>query len=120
MRGGAVYGASDRYAAEPADRYYQRVYNEYIAGKQAAGEDVSNIAADRFIERLFEQGIGCSVHYIPLHQQPYWRDRYGLKAGDFPHSQFAYEQMLSLPIYTRMTVADVERVIDAVRRTLAG
>ncbi|MBP7685968.1 MAG: hypothetical protein KBB95_28910, partial [Deltaproteobacteria bacterium] len=39
-------------AAEPADRYYQRVYNEYIAGKQAAGEDVSNIAADRFIERL--------------------------------------------------------------------
>ncbi|MCA9575719.1 MAG: MXAN_5187 C-terminal domain-containing protein [Polyangiales bacterium] len=39
-------------AAEPAAQYYQRVYNEYIAAKQAAGEDVSNIAADRFIERL--------------------------------------------------------------------
>jgi len=39
-------------AAEPAAQYYQRVYNEYIAAKQAAGEDVSNIGADRFIERL--------------------------------------------------------------------
>ncbi len=39
-------------AAEPADQYYQRVYNEYIQAKQAAGEDVSNIAPDRFIERL--------------------------------------------------------------------
>jgi dTDP-4-amino-4,6-dideoxygalactose transaminase len=32
------------------------------------------VARDVFIERLFEQGIGCSVHYIPLHLQPYWRD----------------------------------------------
>jgi dTDP-4-amino-4,6-dideoxygalactose transaminase len=80
----------------------------------------AGIARDRFIERLYDLGIGCSVHYIPLHLQPYWRDRYGLKATDFPHSQHAFEQMLSLPIYTRMTDADVERVIDAVRRTLAG
>jgi dTDP-4-amino-4,6-dideoxygalactose transaminase len=64
-------------------------------------------------------GIGCSVHYIPLHLHPYWRDRYALRAADFPHSQHAYEQMLSLPIYTRMTDADVQRVVDAVRGLLA-
>jgi len=80
----------------------------------------AGIARDRFIERLYDLGIGCSVHYIPLHLQPYWRDRYDLNAADFPHSQHAFEQMLSLPIYTRMTDADVERVIDAVRHTLAG
>jgi dTDP-4-amino-4,6-dideoxygalactose transaminase len=80
----------------------------------------AGVARDRFIECLYDLGIGCSVHYIPLHLQPYWRDRYALKAADFPHSQWAFEQMLSLPIYTRMTDADVERVIDAVRNTLAG
>ena len=78
----------------------------------------AGIGRDRFIERLFEMGIGCSVHYIPLHLQPYWRDRYGLRAEDFPHSQHAYERMLSLPIYTRMTDADVARVLVAVRAAL--
>ncbi|HSW03356.1 DegT/DnrJ/EryC1/StrS family aminotransferase [Aquabacterium sp.] len=82
--------------------------------------DGAGVARDRFIERLYELGIGCSVHYIPLHQQPYWRDRYQLKASDFPHSQHAYEQMLSLPIYTRMTDADVERVIAAVKTALGA
>src|SRR3990167_7797776 len=79
----------------------------------------AGIARDAFIERLFALGIGCSVHYIPLHLQPYWRDRYGLRAADFPASQHAYEQMLSLPIYSRMSDADTDRVIAAVRGLLA-
>ena len=77
------------------------------------------IERDRFIERLFEQGVGCSVHYIPLHLHRYWRDRYGLKPGMFPHSQHAFERMVSLPLYTRMGMADVERVARAVRVALA-
>jgi dTDP-4-amino-4,6-dideoxygalactose transaminase len=77
------------------------------------------VTRDLFIERLFAAGIGCSVHYIPLHLQPYWRDRYRLTPQMFPHSQHAYERMLSLPLYTRMTDADVQRVIDAVRAALA-
>jgi dTDP-4-amino-4,6-dideoxygalactose transaminase len=79
----------------------------------------SPIGRDALIERLFAAGIGCSVHYIPLHLQPYWRDRYGLQAADFPHSQQAFESMLSLPLYTRMSDADVERVVGAVRAALA-
>jgi dTDP-4-amino-4,6-dideoxygalactose transaminase len=43
--------------------------------------DEAGIGRDRFIEALFDQGIGCSVHYIPLHLHPYWRDRYALQAG---------------------------------------
>jgi dTDP-4-amino-4,6-dideoxygalactose transaminase len=80
--------------------------------------DGAGIERDRFIEALFDQGIGCSVHYIPLHLHPYWRDRYGLQAADFPHSQHAYERLVSLPIYTRMNDADVDRVVAAVRRAL--
>ena len=81
--------------------------------------DGAGVARDAFIERLFAAGIGCSVHYIPLHLQPYWRDRYALKREDFPHSQRAFERMLTLPLYTRMTDGDVARVVDAVRASLA-
>ena len=77
------------------------------------------IDRNTLIERLFADGIGCSVHYIPLHLQPYWRDRYALRPEQFPHSQHAYEQMLSLPIHTRMSEADVQRVVAAVRHALA-
>jgi dTDP-4-amino-4,6-dideoxygalactose transaminase len=80
--------------------------------------DAAGIARDRFIEALFERGIGCSVHYIPLHLHPYWRDRYALQPAQFPHSQHAFERLVSLPIYTRMSDADVERVVDAVRAVL--
>lgn len=82
--------------------------------------DAAPLGRDAFIERLFALGIGVSVHYIPLHLHPYWRERYGLQAAQFPHSQHAYERMLSLPIYTRMTDADVERVVDAVRQALCA
>jgi len=80
--------------------------------------EAAKVGRDTVIEQLFAAGIGCSVHYIPLHLQPYWRDRYALRAESFPHSQRAYERMLSLPIYTRMRDADVQRVVDAVRRAL--
>jgi dTDP-4-amino-4,6-dideoxygalactose transaminase len=80
--------------------------------------DDAGIERDRFIERLFDAGIGCSVHYIPLHLHPYWRDRYALQPAMFPHSQHAYERMASLPIYTRMSDGDVMRVLQAVRAAL--
>uniref|UniRef100_UPI00404798EB DegT/DnrJ/EryC1/StrS family aminotransferase n=1 Tax=Limnohabitans sp. TaxID=1907725 RepID=UPI00404798EB len=80
--------------------------------------DEAQVARDVFIERLFAQGIGCSVHYIPLHLQPYWRDTYKLKPEMFPVSQRVFERTVSLPLYTRMTDADVARVIAAVKVAL--
>jgi dTDP-4-amino-4,6-dideoxygalactose transaminase len=76
------------------------------------------ISRDVFIQALYERGIGCSVHYVPLHQHPYWRERYSLQAASFPHSQKAYEQLVSLPIFSRMTVADAQRVVEAVRQLI--
>jgi dTDP-4-amino-4,6-dideoxygalactose transaminase len=81
--------------------------------------DDAPIDRDAFIEGMFAAGIGCSVHYVPLHQHPYWRDRYGLTPDMFPQSQKAYERTASLPLYTAMSDADVERVIAAVRSLLA-
>jgi dTDP-4-amino-4,6-dideoxygalactose transaminase len=82
--------------------------------------DDARLPRDSFIERLYAAGIGCSVHYIPLHLHPYWRERYALVPGMFPHSQHAYERMLSLPLYTAMSDDDVERVVSAVRAALGA
>ena len=82
--------------------------------------DDAPIGRDALIEALYAAGIGCSVHYIPLHLHPYWRERYDLQAADYPHSQHAYERMLSVPLYTRMTEDDVRRVAAALRQALTG
>lgn len=82
-------------------------------------KDEARINRDQLIDSLFADGIGVSVHYIPLHLHPYWKDRYDLKPEQFPHSQKAYERMVTLPLYTRMSDADVERVIASVRTALA-
>lgn len=76
------------------------------------------VSRDQLIERLFSQGIGCSVHYIPLHLQPYWRETCHLTPEMFPVSQRIYERTLSLPMYSRMTQADVARVSNAIKAVL--
>ena len=100
-------------AAPPGELHAWHLYPVRLAADAPIGRDA-------FIERLYADGIGCSVHYIPLHMQPYWRDRYGLEARNFPHSQRAYERLVSLPIYTRMTADDVDRVVAAARHALTG
>jgi dTDP-4-amino-4,6-dideoxygalactose transaminase len=81
--------------------------------------EASPISRESFIEQMANRGIGCSVHYIPLHLHPYWRDTYNLKPEDFPAALSVYKGSVSLPIYTKMTEADRERVIKAVREILA-
>jgi dTDP-4-amino-4,6-dideoxygalactose transaminase len=81
-------------------------------------DDSAKISRNTFIEKMAAKRIGCSVHYIPLHLHPYWRDTYNLQPDDFPCAQSIYERLVSLPIYTKMTEADQERVIQAVKESL--
>ncbi len=94
--------------AAPGDKHAWHLYVLRLGAGLA-------MSRDAFIERMYAAGIGCSVHYIPLHLHPYWRERYHLAAEQFPHSQQAYERMVSIPLYTAMTDADVQRVIRTVR-----
>jgi dTDP-4-amino-4,6-dideoxygalactose transaminase len=77
------------------------------------------VSREDFIQKMGELGIGCSVHFIPLHLQPYWRDTYGLKPEDFPEALRAYQQAVSLPLYTKMTDEDQDRVIDSIKTILS-
>jgi dTDP-4-amino-4,6-dideoxygalactose transaminase len=69
---------------------------------------------DQFIQELRDLGIGTSVHFIPLHTQPYYRDAFGYAPDDLPAAVDCYRRSISLPIYSKMTQNDVERVIAAV------
>jgi perosamine synthetase len=75
---------------------------------------VVRVAGDRqeSFRKLRERGIGANVHYIPVHLHPFYRRRFGTGPGLCPVAEAAYEQILSLPMFPRMTDADVERVIS--------
>ena len=61
-------------------------------------------------------GIGCSVHFIPLHLHPYYRDELGYRPEDLPAATALFQRIVSLPLFPGMTNQDVNDVIDAVRR----
>jgi dTDP-4-amino-4,6-dideoxygalactose transaminase len=78
-----------------------------------------NIDRNEFIEALHHRGVACSVHFIPLHLQPYYRRAYGYRPGDFPRAEREYHRCLSLPIYPGMTDIEIDHVISAVLNTAA-
>jgi dTDP-4-amino-4,6-dideoxygalactose transaminase len=80
--------------------------------------NAASVTRDRFIELMAEKGVGCSVHFIPLHLHPYWRDRYNLKPEDFSNALEVYEGAVSLPLFTKMNDEDQHKVVAAVRDIL--
>lgn len=96
------------YHGAPAGRHAWHLYTLRIKPESLT------ISRGDLIERLKEAGIGTSVHFIPLHLHPYYRDHYGFKKGDFPVSEDLFEREISLPIYPKMTEKDVNLVIETV------
>jgi dTDP-4-amino-4,6-dideoxygalactose transaminase len=77
----------------------------------AAGVERSTV-----MSRLRADGIGTQVHYIPVHHQPYYRQRYG--RIDLPGADGYYAKCLSLPLFPSMTDGDVDRVVGCLARAL--
>ena len=80
--------------------------------------ELLTIDRNQFIEKLKNRGIGTSVHFIPLHIHPYYRDTYSYKPEDFPIAYETYKRIISLPIYPKMTDVDVGRVVEAVEEVV--
>ena len=77
--------------------------------------DRLSVTRDEFAAKMQEQGIGISVHFIPLHTMPYYKNRYGLKDNDFPETMDLYKRIISLPIWPGMTDKQIDRVIEVVK-----
>ncbi|MEA2235582.1 MAG: hypothetical protein QOC81_306 [Thermoanaerobaculia bacterium] len=83
---------------------------------------LDRLSIDRaaFIDCLRERNIGVSVHFIPLHVHPYYRETYGYAPEDFPIAYREYLREISLPIYSTMSDDDVDSVINAVMDVAAA
>ena len=82
--------------------------------------ELDRLNADRaqIFRALRAENIGVNVHYIPVHYHPYYRERFGERAGEFPVAENAYERLISLPMFHAMTDGDVEDVMHALRKVL--
>lgn len=81
-------------------------------------DDSVKISRDDFILEMSKRDIGCSVHFIPLHRHPVWKEKYNLKAENFPIAEKAFNKIVSIPLYTAMTQDDQYRVINAIKEIL--
>ncbi len=79
-------------------------------------------AADRaaFVLGLTGDGVGTSVHYIPLHRMPYWKDRYTLVPETFPQAEARYLRTVSLPLYPSLTLGQVDDVCNRFLKRLGS
>jgi dTDP-4-amino-4,6-dideoxygalactose transaminase len=96
----------------PADRTdCQHAWHLYVL---RLNQDQLTIDRAQFIQELRRLNIGTSVHFIPLHLHPYYRETYGYVPTDFPVAFEEFQRVVSLPIYPSMTDDDVEDVIESI------
>jgi dTDP-4-amino-4,6-dideoxygalactose transaminase len=99
---------------EQADRrHIYHLYVVWIDSEQAL------VNRDEFIQGLKDANIGTSVHFIPLHRHPLYRDRFGYRPEQFPVAERLFSGIVSLPLYPAMSDADVADVVESVHSAVA-
>jgi dTDP-4-amino-4,6-dideoxygalactose transaminase len=81
--------------------------------------EILGVSRAAVMNHLKQKGIGTQVHYIPIHLQPYYRNRCGTAPGDFPQAELYYDKALSLPMYPELTEHDITRVVRELANALA-
>src|SRR5437588_247920 len=74
----------------------------------------------QFIEELRKRGIGTSVHWLPLHMHPYYRETFGYAPQDLPVAASIYPQLVTLPVYPDLTEEEVNYVCDSIKEILSS
>jgi dTDP-4-amino-4,6-dideoxygalactose transaminase len=82
--------------------------------------ELLRIDRDRFIEELSARNIGTSVHFIPVHVHPYYRNKYGYQPDAYPVAYRNFQRLISLPLHPRLSDQDVQDVIEAVLDVVAA
>lgn len=107
----AAFGQQPYFELPPRSDEIEHAWHLYVLRLNL---DTLAIDRDRFIHELGERNIGTSVHFIPVHLHPYYRDKYGYAPTDLPVSHATYERIVSLPLHPRLSDRDVDDVIEAV------
>jgi len=111
-----LLGDLDEIKLPTAQKHVQHSWHLYVIQLE-----VERLSIDRnaFIRKLDEAGIGTSVHYIPLHMQPYYRETFGHQADDFPVARRLYDRIITLPIYPSLPDESIAYVADTIRTIVA-
>jgi dTDP-4-amino-4,6-dideoxygalactose transaminase len=112
----AAFGPHPALETPKTAPYSTHAYHLYILRLRL---DALSIDRGTFISHMREANIGTSVHWMPLHMHPYYRKTYGYQPEEFPVAYEEYQRIISLPIYSSMSDADVSDVIAAVTQ-IAG
>lgn len=83
-------------------------------------QDDAPMGRDEFVKQMAERGVGTSVHFIPLHRHTYWRESLHLTGSMFPVAEEAFPRVVSLPIFSSMTLEDARRVVLTVTELLTS
>jgi len=81
-------------------------------------DDYTQAQRDEILKKLARRGIGCGNYFTPIHLQPFYRDEFGYKPGDFPVTEALSARTVALPFHNRLSEADVDRVTKALRELL--
>jgi UDP-4-amino-4,6-dideoxy-N-acetyl-beta-L-altrosamine transaminase len=76
------------------------------------------VGRKQIFDSLQDRGLGVQVHYIPVHLQPYYKKKFGVKKGDFPVSEQVYVSVLSLPLHPSLTTNDVKYVVKTFKNVI--
>ena len=108
---GQAFGAEEALQPPVQRAHVDHAWHLYVLRLRP---ELLRIGRDQFIDELTRRHIGTSVHFIPLHVHPYYRDKYGYAPCDFPVAFSNFERLLSLPLHPGLTDQDLSDVIDAV------
>jgi perosamine synthetase len=107
-----AFSGSDAYSPLASRPDRSSSFHLYVLGIDPCAHAIDRAG---FIEELGRRGIGTSVHFIPLHRHPFYRDNFGYEAADFPGAERLYERIISLPIYPGMSEEETDYVIESVK-----
>jgi perosamine synthetase len=82
--------------------------------------DQLRVDREQVFDALQAEGIGVNVHYIPVHYHPYYRENLGTEKGLCPTAEAAYERIITLPVFPKMTDEDVGDVIEAIDKVISA
>lgn len=109
------FGKDERFIIPDVSEDYKHAYHLYPLQIKF---DALNISKKKYFERMKEKNILLQVHYVPVHLQPFYKNNFGFKTGDFPIAEIFYERELSIPIYPTLTNDDLSYITQSIIETL--
>jgi len=107
-----VFGNDERFIIPKVTENIKHAYHLYPLQVKF---DELKISKKEYFDKMKENNIALQVHYIPIHLQPYYKEHFGLKEGNFLVAESFYKREISIPMYPLLEVEDLEYIVKQVK-----